>query len=136
MYSKFYERFYSWRVKYNASFEEFFAYIPNRIYLGLTLFLQAFSWLFSYYIFKNLTGALLVLHYNVDFGINWIGDPYKIFYFPAVSFLIFLSSLVMVLVFGPSKNFRFQSDLLMLSALLSNLGMISALLLVYLINFK
>lgn len=136
MYSKFYERFYSWRVKYNASFEEFFAYVPNRVYLGLVLFFQAFSWLFSYYIFKNLTGSLLVLHYNVDFGINWIGDPYKIFYFPAVSLLIFLSSLIMILVFGPSKNFRFQSDLLMLSALLSNLGMISALLLVYLINFK
>lgn len=136
MYSKFYERFYSWRVKVSASVGEFFSYIPNRVYVALSLIFQAFSWFFSYYIYKNLTGTLLVLHYNVDFGINWIGDSYNIFYFPAVSFLIFLLSMVVLLIFGPGKYFRFQSNLIMISVLMSNLGMLSALLLVYLINFK
>lgn len=136
MYSKFYERFYSWRLKASASFGEFFAYKANRIHLLISIFFQALSWFFAYYIYKNLTGDLLVLHYNVDFGIDWIGDSYNIFYFPLVGLIIFFLSVLLLAIFGPGKNFRFQSNVIMVSVLMSNLGMMSALLLVYLINFK
>lgn len=136
MYSKLYERFYSWRTKAAAALGEFFVYWPNRFYLALSLLLQAVSWFLSYYIFKNLTGTLLVLHYNVDFGINWIGDPYNIFYFPLISLAILVISLLVLFIFGPSKHFRFQSNVIMVSVLMSNLGLLSALVLVYLMNFK
>jgi len=115
---------------------EFFAYWPNRLYLIISLFIQAITLFLSYYIFKNLTGTLLVLHYNVDFGINWIGDSYKIFYFPLISFLLSLLSLLVLFAFGPSKHFRFQSNMLMIAVLMTNLGFLAALLLVYIINFK
>jgi hypothetical protein len=135
-YSKLYERFYSWRTNVGASLSEFFAYLPNRFYLAFSLLLQAISWFLSYYIYKNLTGNLLVLHYNVDFGINWIGDANNIFYFPLVSLAILFISLIVLFIFGPNKHFRFQSNVIMSAVILSNLGMLSALVLVYLMNFK
>ena len=136
MYSKLYERFYSWLGDLASSFGEFFAYLPNRLNLGISVLLQAISWYLSYFIYKNLTGTLLVLHYNVDFGINWIGDSYKIFYFPLISLSILLISLLTLLIFGPSKHFRFQSNVIMISVIMSNLGILAALLLIYAINFK
>jgi hypothetical protein len=136
LYSKLYERFYSFSSKIKASSGEFFGFWSNRIYLGLVIICQVCSWWLSYYIFKNLASDLLVLHYNVDFGIDWVGDPNLIFYFPLIALAFLLLSVVLLFIFGPGRHFRFQSHYLMLGAVLANLGMLTALILVYIINFR
>jgi hypothetical protein len=136
LYTKLYERIYSLRLKITAASGEFFGFWPNRIYLGVTIVLQAVSWWLSYFVFKNLSSDLLVLHYNVDFGIDWVGDKNLIFYFPLLGLLFFILSVAMLYVFGPGRHFRFQSHYLMLGNVLANLGMLTALLLIYLINFR
>ncbi len=136
LYSKLYERLYSFRLKIATVSGEFFGFWSNRIYLIITVFLQAVSWWLAYYIFKNLTGGLLVLHYNVDFGIDWIGDLNLIFYFPVLGFLFLLLSIVLLFIFGPGRHFRFQSHYLMSGAVLANFGMLTALILIYVINFR
>lgn len=136
LYSKLYERFYSFRVKIANTTGEFFSFYPNRLYLAGTVLVQAASWWLSYYIYKNLTSDLLVLHYNVDFGIDWIGDPNIIFYFPLIGLSFLLLSIIMLFIFGPGKHFRISSHYLMAGMLLANLGMLTSLILVYLINFR
>ena len=136
LYSKLYERLYSGRVKIAKMTGEFFSFRPNRIYLIITALIQGFAWWLAYYIFKNLTGDLLVLHYNVDFGIDWVGDLNSIFYFPAIGLAFLLLSIIMLFIFGPGRHFRAQSHYLMGGAVLANVGMLAALLLIYMINFK
>lgn len=136
LYSKLYERFYSLRLKIAIVSGEFFSFRPNRIYLAVTLVFQGISWWLAYYIFKNLKGDLLVLHYNVDFGIDWVGNLSQIFYFPAVGLLFVLLSVILLFIFGPGRNFRFQSHSLMSGATLANLGMLTVLIIVYIINFR
>ena len=136
LYSKFYERFYSLRLKVANTFSDFFGFWPNLVYLSIIFLVQMASWWLSYYIFKNLAGNLLVLHYNVDFGIDWISDPNSIFYFPLLGLLFLFLSLVLIFVFGPGRHSRFQSHSLMSGAVLANLGMLAALTLVYIINFR
>lgn len=136
LYSKFYERFYSLRLKIANTFGDFFGFWPNLVYLFIIFLVQIASWWLAYYIFKNLTGNLLVLHYNVDFGIDWIGDLNLIFYFPFIGFLFLLFSMVLLFVLGVGRHFRFQSHYLMGGAVLANLGMLTALILVYIINFR
>lgn len=136
LYSKLYERFYSLRIKIANTAGEFFSFHPNRLYLIGAVVIQAISWWLSYYIYKNLVGGLLVLHYNVDFGIDWIGDPGSVFYFPLVSLAFLLVSIILLFIFGPGRNFRIQSHYLMSGVILGNLGMLVALLLVYIINFR
>ena len=136
LYSKLYERFYSFRVKIANITGEFFSFHPNRIYLGVAAIIQAASWWLAYYIFKNLTGDLLVLHYNVDFGIDWVGDQNIIFYFPLIGLAFLLISIILLFIFGPGRNFRIQSHYLMGGMMLANLGMLASLVLVYIINFR
>lgn len=136
LYSKLYERFYSFRIKIANATGEFFSFHPNRLYLGVAVVIQAASWWLASYIYKNLAGDLLVLHYNVDFGIDWIGDQNLIFYFPAVGLAFLILSMILLFVFGPGKNFRIQSHYLMGGMILGNLGMLTALVLVYIINFR
>jgi len=136
LYSKLYERFYSLRIKIANITGEFFSFHPNRWYLGGTVLIQAASWWLSSFIFKNLTGDSLVLHYNVDFGIDWIGDPSTIFYFPAIGLLFLVLSIILLFVFGPGRHFRIESHYLMAGMVLANLGMLSSLVLVYIINFR
>ena len=136
LYSKLYERFYSLRSKIATTSGEFFGFWPNRVYLAIIVLCQGFALWLSYYIFKNLASDLLVLHYNVDFGIDWVGDPNLIFYFPALAFLSLIISVTLLFIFGPGRHFRFQSHYLMLGTVLANLGMLAALVLVYIINFR
>lgn len=136
LYSKLYERFYSLRVKTANVAGEFFSFYPNRLYLTAAVIIQAASWWLAYYIFNNLTGDLLVLHYNVDFGIDWVGDLNNIFYFPLVGLAFLLLSVILLFIFGPGRHFRAQSHYLMIGMVLGNLGMLVSLLLVYIINFR
>lgn len=136
LYSKIYEHFYSLRLQIASTLADFFDFRWNIVYLSFLLVLQTASWWLSYYIFKNLAGNLLVLHYNVDFGIDWISDPSSIFYFPFLALLFFIFSLILLFTFGTGRHFRFQSNFLMIGAVLANLGILVALILVYLINFS
>lgn len=136
LYSKLYERFYSFRTKIANITGEFFSFRPNRIYLALIVVIQSFSWWLTSYIYRHLSSDLLVLHYNVDFGIDWIGDRGLIFYFPLISLAFLLISLIMLAVFGPGKNFRIQSHYLLSGVILANLGILVALILIYTTNFR
>lgn len=136
LYSKLYEHLYSLRLKIANTFSDFFGLRINFVYLSVIFLFQVASWWLSYYIYKNLTGSLLVLHYNVDFGIDWIGDLNSIFYFPLLGILFLILSVVLLFIFGTGRHFRFQSNLLMLGAIMANFGMFIALVLVYLINFR
>jgi len=136
LYSKLYEHFYSLRLKIANTFSDFFGFRPNLVYLSAIALIQVGSWWLAYYIFKHLTGNLLVLHYNVDFGIDWVGDLNLIFYFPLLGFLFLIVSVILLFIFGVGRHFRLQSHYLMAGVVLANLGMLSALVLVYIINFR
>lgn len=136
LYSKFYERFYSLRVKISNITGEFFSFHTNRLYLVAALLAQTASWWLSYYIYNNLTGNLLVLHYNVNFGIDWIGDKNIIFYLPMVGISFAVISIILLFILGPGRHFRAYSHYLMSGMVLANLGMLISLVLIYLINFR
>lgn len=135
-YSKIYGQLYSFRKRTASALVDFFSFRSNQIYLALSLMLQVFSWYLAYFIFNNLSGELLVLHYNVNFGINWIGDAYKIFYFPAISLSLTITSIFLLLLKNSGKHLNFQYHIVMASSVLSSLGMNIVLILIYLVNFK
>jgi hypothetical protein len=136
IYSKFFERLYSGRIKIAKMTGEFFSFRPNYFYLGATVLIQAASWWLASFIYRTLTSDLMILHYNVDFGIDWVGDPNMVFYFPLIGLGLWLVSVILLFVFGPGHHFRIDSHYLMGGALLANAGMFTALVLVYMINFK
>jgi len=93
-------------------------------------------WLSTYYINTNVSQTLVVLHYNVDFGIDLIGEVKRIFIIPAFSLVIIFVNIFLLFNFLKRKDFKFISHLLLASGLIVNLFLFIALISIYLVNFK
>ena len=65
-----------------------------RMYLILTLGLIILNWLSAYIINIDVSQNLVILHYNVDLGVNLIGDVSKIYIIPLLGLAIFLINLI------------------------------------------
>jgi len=62
------------------------------IFLALALFFNLALWVILISMIRPTTDSI-VLHYNIYFGINLVGEWWKIYFIPGVSFLIFIVNL-------------------------------------------
>jgi hypothetical protein len=110
------------------------------MYLIVISGINLLNWLSAYVININVSRDLVVLHYNVDFGVNLIGNVRQIYTLPLLGLIIFLVNFI-ILVFIFKRNYRLAeakrvfSHVLLASALGVNLFLFIALTLIYLINF-
>ena len=135
-YSNFYGRFYAALDKSKASFGVVFRLSSSRVYLAFIAFWQLVSWLQAWFINKNLSGDILVLHYNVDFGIDLVGDPTRIYLYPLLGLGIFLINFIILAFLSKDKNLKILTHFLLGAAALFGLFLSIALFAVYLINFR
>jgi hypothetical protein len=135
-YSNFYTKLYATRDRVGASLREIFHFWPSRFYGILIIFWQLVGWFQAWFIYRNLSSNILVLHYNVDFGIDLVGDSFKIFLFPLLALLVSTINLFILIFLAKSKNFKIFVHFLLGSAVLFALFLSIALLAVYLINFR
>lgn len=93
------------------------------------------NWIFSYLInLKSGEDAIIFLHYNVDFGVNLIGDNAKIYNIPLLGlFVVILNMVIFLITFKESKFIHY---ILFLSGILVNFILFVSLLLIYLLNFN
>ena len=135
-YSNYYARISMALSGIKSSFGTVFRFAPSLIYSGLIIIFQALAWFQAWYIKHNLSGDILVLHYNVDFGIDLVGDPRQIYLFPLLGLGIYLLNLIILASLYKDKNFKIFTHLLLGAAVLFALFLVLALLSVYLINFR
>ncbi len=135
-YSNFYARFFATLDKSKASLGTIFRFLPSLVYLALVVFWQALVWLQAWFIHRNLSGDILVLHYNVDFGIDLVGNPARIYLYPLLSLGVFIINFLILAVLYKDKNFKILTHFLLGFAALFGLFLSLALLAVYLINFR
>ena len=135
-YSDIYANFFSICQKANQSLGALWRLLPVKFYLLALLFFQAFSWWGAYHIYSSLTGDILVLHYNVDFGIDLVGAPVRIFSYPLFGLGIVLLNAALAASFSRHRDFRVFSHLLLGAAICFNFILNIALFFIYLINFR
>jgi hypothetical protein len=135
-YSQFYGRLQNWRLQTTGTIKDLFGLTANRWYLLAILVIQAVSWWLASYIYQEIAGSLLILHYNIDFGIDQIGAPNLIFNFPLFGALLLLLTIIFLVILGSGRHFKIQSHFLMGAATVSNLGILTVLILIYLMNFR
>lgn len=135
-YSNFYARFYTILGKIKQSFAAIFRLTSSRIYLSLVVFWQIIAWVQAWYIHRSLTGDIIVLHYNVDFGIDWVADPIRIYFYPLLGLGIFIANLIILASLHKENNFKTLVHYLLGAANLFGAFLNIALLAVYLINFR
>lgn len=134
--TKLYNSVYSFRKNFFSSFLEVFSFVHVRIYLFFVIGLNIVLWIFSYFIKSNISQDLIILHYNVDFGVDLIGEVGRLYIIPSLSALVLFFNLVLLLYFAKYEHFRFISHLLMIACLLINIILLLSLASIYLINFR
>lgn len=135
-YSNFYARWHSLINKIKSSFSAIFHFIPSLIYLGLIIVGQISAWFQVWFIHRQLSDSILVLHYNVDFGIDLVGDPIYIYLYPLLGLIVFFMNFIILAIFHKDKNFKILVHYLLGAATLFGLFLSTALLAVFLINFR
>lgn len=135
-YSNFYGWFYSVRQQAASGIASVWHFNPSRWYFLVILLLQIGAWLEALFIYHNLSGDLLVLHYNVDFGIDLVGDPRQIFLYPIIGLGILAFNTIVAATLYRQRDFRVFAHFLLAAALVSALFLNLVLLFIYLINFR
>ena len=134
-YSNFYARLHAWGQKTGAAFGAVWRFYPTRFYLPIFVFWQILAWVQAWLIFHNLTGDLLVLHYNVDFGIDLVSDPSRIFLYPIFGLVACFVVLILAAIFNRQADSKLINHLLFAGAALFGLLLSLVLLSIFLINF-
>lgn len=105
-----------------------------RFYLLFLLILNLINWFLVYYVNKNVSQSLVVLHYNVDLGVDLIGNVRDIYIIPTLGLAFIVINLF--LLFNIYRRGRFVIHLLLGFSLLINLFLIISTIFIYLINFR
>jgi hypothetical protein len=134
VWHKFLNNFYQYRLIASELLVDFLASFEVRIYLTLAILLDIGLWIFAYYINKLSGSDLLILHYNVDFGINLIGQPAQIFIIPTLGLIVIIINSWIAIIAGRKDNFFI--NLLFIAAILTILLLGMAIIMIYNINFR
>lgn len=105
-----------------------------RMYLLFLFALNIINWLLAFYVNNNVSQNLVVLHYNVDLGVNLIGNARDIYIIPTLGLaFIVVNFLLLLNIFRKNK---FLIHLLLGFSLLINLFLIAGTVAIYLVNFR
>ncbi|MFH1744948.1 MAG: hypothetical protein ABH881_02145 [bacterium] len=136
-FSKILNSFYLSRENYKEYVLEVFSYLDIKIYVSLFLIINIVSWILAKSIIHLVDAEQIALHYNVDFGIDYYGNTSNIYIIPLLGLIIFLINFVLYAGIGiRHKARRFFSHVLFSVAIVSNYILLTAILLIYLVNFK
>ena len=135
-YTRLYNLVFIRKERTVDSLKTLWRFRPSRLYLFVFLFWQIIAWLQARFIYNNLSGDLLVLHYNVEFGTDLISNPGQIFYYPLAALLALIVNLTICLILYRNKDFKLFVNLLLGGIALFSIFMNLALLSIYLINFR
>ena len=135
-FAKLFDFFISFRQNFKTNFFDplFFWYI--KIYLSILLFINIIIWLIAGYLNMQMGEGLMALHYNVDFGINLIGEANKIYIIPLLGIIIIIINTLLFILVSRHKDKIFISHILFITALIANIILLVSTASIYLINFR
>lgn len=105
-----------------------------KFFLITGLVLNLLNWMLAWLIIARLTAGqeLAILHYNVLFGIDFIGSPWQIWLLPLYGLLLYLGNNLLALTLQAKD--RLAAQILIGASLMVNLFLALALYSIYLIN--
>jgi len=112
------------------------SFLYVKIYLIILILLNISLWTLASFFYSRINEDIVALHYNVDFGINLIGDSRKLYIIPALGLAIIIINFFLVAFTVEHKDKKFIAHLLLAAALIANYTLIAAIFTIYLINFR
>ena len=113
-----------------------FTSLTDRLYLIFMAIVNILAWLSTRFIYTEIDQERMALHYNVDFGIDYYGEISKVFVLPFIGLIIILVNILVYFLLLKHKDRKFISHILFLVAITTNLILLVAIALIYLVNFS
>lgn len=135
-YSNFFNHWYLFRGQAALAFKSVFDRRQSWIFLFINLFFVIAIFVGSLEIFLNFREEIMVLHYNVDFGVDWIGQKNLVFWLAGVGAFIFFLDFLVVLLISKRRNYDFISLFLFGGLTICEIFLLAAVFSVYLVNFR
>ena len=104
-----------------------------KIHLLLSGSLNLIIWLLAALIFYRASQALLIIHYNILFGIDWVSDKSTVFWLPGAGLIVLIINTVLSWRVGNRDNL--SKHLLLGGAVVTNLFLLLAIATVWSINY-
>lgn len=133
--SGFYNFLYSRKNAFRGAVKDVAGLLSFKIYTPLILLVNIGTWSGVYFITDKMSEELAVLHYNVDFGVDKIGNASELYIMPAVGLAVFLVNSMLLFFLHRHRDIKFLSHFLWGTSLATNAIILIALGPVYLINF-
>ncbi|MBD3248312.1 hypothetical protein GF382_03415 [Candidatus Falkowbacteria bacterium] len=134
--SKLHHYIYSQRRKFMSSVSNILGFLSFKLYFFGALLTNILTWVFTFLFRNQLSQDLIILHFNVDFGVDLIGNADQIFFMPILGLVIIVVNFFLLFAFLKNERFKFIGHLLLASACLANLFILTALGPIYYINFR
>ncbi len=120
------------KIKNFFSQEFFQSGIVHWVFIG-ALILNVVNWgLIAYFI--RPVDFPIILHYNVYFGVDVIGDWWQVYYLPLIGLLILAANTILGYFFYQQKE-RIVAHLLMLATFIAQIGITIAVSCLLMINY-
>ncbi len=126
-------KYYQLLSQLKELFFDFFSSWPMRIYAMALFCLNILLWLIAVKAVMASGRQLTILHYNIDFGVNLVGEAKKILVIPLLGLLVALINLVLAFVVYQVNVFL--RHLLLAGAVMVNFLLLAALAAIYFVNF-
>lgn len=101
--------------------------------LALNVIANIVNWA-AIVIFINRLDGDIILHYNVYFGVDSMGDWRRIFILPVIGIILFVFNAVLAIYFHIKKE-RIASYILLLASLMAQINLIIAVAGILMINY-
>jgi hypothetical protein len=98
------------------------------------LFINVIIWLVAFLEFRRIPYNQVVLHYNVDYGVDYLGETNKIFFVPLIGIIILLVNLVVLGIC--QRQEKFIHYVALYGALVANIVLLIAQGLLYRFNLR
>lgn len=128
--------FFKWIIKKITRSIQKVTFFQSKIILtllSLSLLANLVNWLILF-IFIRPVDTDIILHYNVYFGVDSMGSWKQVFIMPVIGFILFIINVALATYFYRNKE-RIASYVLLLTALMAQIGFIIASVSVIIINY-
>lgn len=125
-----------YKKRFIKIFNTVFGHLCTKIYVGVLLVINSAIWTTVYYITTQVTQDLVVLHYNVGFGVDLVGSVSNMYMIPAAGLFILVINLLLVFFFSGQEDLRAVSHFLLGTATAVNFFLFISLIPIYFINFS
>lgn len=132
--NKIFSYMYSGRERLAQSVFRLLGFVFVRIYLIFLFILNIINWLLVLYINNSVSQNLVVLHYNVNLGVNLIGSARDIYIVPTLGLSFIVINFILLL--NIFRNNKFLIHLLLGFSILANLFLIAGTIAIYSVNFR